>query len=76
MHRHWLYGMEDGEAQTRPSGLLTVFSKSVIYVSFLRMDEENSFLRMNSFFIYKTEYLLQIFLPLCEQLCFHHVILL
>lgn len=64
----------------RPASLLTVGfflkKKTVIYVSFLRMDEENSFSGMNSFFISKTEYLLQIFLPLCEQLCFHHAILL
>lgn len=70
MHKHWLYGMEDRETQTRPAGLLTALSKAVIYVSFLRMKEEISFLRT------KTEYLLQIFLPLCEHLCFHHVILL
>lgn len=70
MHKQWLYGMEDREAQTRPADLLTALSKTVFYVSFLRMKEENSFLGM------KTEYLLQIFLPLCEQLCFHHVILL
>lgn len=65
----------------RPASLLTVvfffFKKNpVIYVSFLRMDEENSFSGMNSFFISETEYLLQIFLPLCEQLCFHHAFLL
>lgn len=51
MHRHLLYGMENEEAQTGTAGLLTVFPKTVIYVSFPRMDEEHSFLGMKFLYL-------------------------